>query len=399
MKSFIQYIIETAKEADKVTGNTRGVMHELLTGYYLNNGKHMEKHVDVNGLSPQQAHDKLKEKMSPEDYEEAHQRAKFAAEDLRKRIGGNVKKVQWTSKPGDLKRSTGIEASQNEDPSDIVVTRNDGKHVGVSLKTMKSSEHAPIANPGMEATHGGDEILAAHRDTIKKKFGAIGNLTNSDARKAAVRADPNLQAQIREQNRRTLFNISSHLQKKLSQMQPDDLVEHLRNHVLHAHRTPMQEQGHEHLRHTIWGEGNKIKAKSIDPGGHYEHILSDPSNIEAHHTGQGVVFKYKGQSFARQNIKFDSQDDPLSSVKSTTQDMSHNIGKSVAPAQEPVPKPAANKQPVVAQKPVRKTSGAVGGKEWLSPSENELNRHADDGGRVVDESKKISMKLFETGKK
>lgn len=112
-------------EEGKVLANTKGVMHEILVGYHLNGGKHMEKHANKNGESAKQVHDKLKQTIHPNDYKKMHARAKSAANDLRphfEKNGHKIHSVHWTSKVGDLEASTGIKASQKEDPSDIVVT-------------------------------------------------------------------------------------------------------------------------------------------------------------------------------------------------------------------------------------------------------------------------------------
>ena len=53
---------------------------EKPLGYHLHKPpRHMEKHPDVNGDSPQEAHDKLKAQMTPEEYAHAHKKAKQAA--------------------------------------------------------------------------------------------------------------------------------------------------------------------------------------------------------------------------------------------------------------------------------------------------------------------------------
>jgi len=358
MLKFSEFLIEVKIKKEKTEGgnNTLGVLHELLTGYHLNGGQHMEKHNDIDGDSPKQAHDKLAKMVTPEEYAEAHKRAKVAADDIRKRVGGRIVRVQWTSKPGDLKRSTDIEASQNEDPSDIVVTRHDGKHFGISLKKAEKTENAPIANPGMESTYGAQPILNAHRDDIKEVFPEIGKLSNAKLRKAFVRSNPTLQAAVREKGRRTLFDIASHMHEKLSNMSHEDLVHHLRTHVLHAHSTPMQAHGHFHMRHTTWGSNGNYQTKAIDPGTRYEHILNDPENISVEHAGQGVNFLYKGKLFAKHNIKFDSADDPMSSVKGATVEAGgklNPIDNREVEAPKPVaakPLPRAKKAPAPSKK-------------------------------------------------
>lgn len=109
----------------KVSSDTKGKMHELLVGYHLKGGKHMSKHADKIGDTPKQAHDKLKKVIHSNDYKKMNIRAKSAANDIRKQVetnGHKIHDVHWTSKPGDIHRSTGIHATQKEDASDIVIT-------------------------------------------------------------------------------------------------------------------------------------------------------------------------------------------------------------------------------------------------------------------------------------
>jgi hypothetical protein len=112
-------------ERGNVSSDTKGKLHELLVGYHLLGGRHMSKHVDKEGDSPSEAHDKLKSSVHPDDYRKMNAKAKSAAAHIKKSVevgGHKIHDVHWTSKPGDLHRSTGIHASQQEDASDIVVT-------------------------------------------------------------------------------------------------------------------------------------------------------------------------------------------------------------------------------------------------------------------------------------
>jgi aminoglycoside phosphotransferase family enzyme len=120
-----EYLLESSPIEGKVSSDTKGKMHEILVGYHLKGGKHMSKHPDKAGDSPKQAHDKLKLNIHPNDYKKINSRAKSAANDIKKQVetnGHKIHDVHWTSKPGDIHRSTGIHASQNEDSSDIVIT-------------------------------------------------------------------------------------------------------------------------------------------------------------------------------------------------------------------------------------------------------------------------------------
>jgi len=124
--TFFEELNESSEPVEgKVSSDTKGKMHELLVGYHLKGGKHMSRHPDKTGDTPKQAHDKLKSTIHPNDYRKMNTRAKSAANHIRKQVevnGHKIHDVHWTSKPGDIHRSTGIHASQKEDASDIVIT-------------------------------------------------------------------------------------------------------------------------------------------------------------------------------------------------------------------------------------------------------------------------------------
>ncbi len=332
----LRYLMEAAKakaakkSAEESSGSsqdTKGKLHEILVGYHLQGGKHMQKHPDKDGDSPKQAHDKLKSMVSKEDYKKIHDRAKSAAEDIRKNIekhGHKISHVHWTSQNGDIERSTGVKSAQKDDASDIMIHAEDKKgkkkYHGVSLKVSdQSSKHVPVSNPGMESTYGGNKILDAHRNSIKKKFPSLGKMTVKE-RKEKVKSSPRMQATIKKMNGETLHKLGHHLHKVLSSMSPEELSHHIQTHVIQSNQTPLQKAGHNHLRHTTYTTASGTQHHSYDPHGHYKHIFADPKNISHHvkveHSGgASVQFKYKGKTFASHRLKFNSQSDPLGGIK------------------------------------------------------------------------------------
>lgn len=301
--------------------NNKGVLHELLVGYHMRGGSHMEKHKDVHGDSPKQAHDKIKAITPPDEYKKINHRAKAAAADISAKVAkhGKIHDVHWTSKPGDIHRSTGIHASQKEDPSDIVIHTKKGSkitHHGVSLKvTDNKAGHVPVSNPGMESTYGGQRHLDAHRKAIIAKHPKLAKMTNSAARKEYIRANPKVKESIHAMHSQVLPKIAKHLTGKLAAMDTKDLADHLRKHILKATPTPMQKQGHTHLRHTTHGADGNYSFSHLDPSTSHEHILKDHKNITVHHSGTSVIFSHKGTPFARHRLKLQSQSDPMSTVK------------------------------------------------------------------------------------
>lgn len=322
MKKFYEYILEE-EEKKKMSSDTHGKLHELLVGYHLQGG-HMEKHPDKNGHTPEEAHEKLKASVSEDDYNRVNENAQKAAEHIRglvKEKGGDVHKVHWTSQPGDLHRSTNIHASQDQDSSDIVVTDHNGKHHGVSLKvTGKKSGNVPVSNPGMEYTMGGKEIVDNNREDLHRKHPWINEvsgsarqngLTPDKARKLHMRSNPQIQKAVRQQNSDTLNKVVEHLHSKLEAMSPEERVAHIR-HIIKAKPTPMQEEGHHHIRHTTYNDGS---THHVDPTEAHEHILSDPKNITVRRSGTSIYFDHNGKPFAKHRLKYENADDPLSTIK------------------------------------------------------------------------------------
>ena len=340
-EDFSNYLFEDEQgiaEPNSSSRNAGGVLHELLTGYYLNGGKrenvnepeaHMPKHVDIDGFSPHEAYLHYSKSLKPNQLEKAHELAQHAANYLREHVksgGDEISHVHWTSKPGDIERSTGISSTQKEDPSDIVITTKGGKHIGVSLKRSGSTRNVPIANPGSDSIHKGRETQQELRAAVLSSIPELGSMSNKDKRKAFMRQNPKAHAKAKEIVRNHLAQMSDNTADYLRSLPPEELAQHLRDNVLHAHTTPMQEQGHEHMRLTTWDSAGGPNTAHVDPGQHYEHILQNPENIIVQSSGQGIGFHIKHPEtgkmlkFASQNIKIDSQSDPLSTIKSATQD-------------------------------------------------------------------------------
>lgn len=312
----------------KVSANTQGVMHELLTGYHLNGGKHMEKHPNKEGESAQEAHDRLKHTIHPKDYAAMDAKAKSAAHDIKSNVekdGHKVGAVHWTSKPGDLHKSTGIHASQKEDASDVVVHTHhssDKKKAnptfhGVSLKVGKN-KNVPTSSLGIESSGPkAKETFEAHRKGILTAHPALKTMTNKADRKEWMKSNPTAAADIKKRNQTTLHKVAKDLHHHLTTGSSENLVHHVRE-LLHAHKTPMEAQGHNHIRHITYANAKGTQHHSVNPGEEYEHILKHPEHISVHHSGGSLSFKDKrtGKTFARHSMKYDSQSDPMSPLKS-----------------------------------------------------------------------------------
>ena len=314
-----------------VSNNTKGVLHEILTGKHLNGGKHMEKHVNEHGETPTQTHDRLKPQIHPKDYERINAKAKSAAEHIRAGLeashpGHKIQTVTHTSKPGDTEKVTGVKASQKQDSSDIYVSTKHPKtgkmvHHGISLKVSdKANKNVPSSSLGMKS--GGEKAPALykeHQNNLKKTYPELVG-KNETARKEWAKANPKKHDAIKSENRKLLSTVAHHhaaeLQHKLDTGNHKEVISHIRE-VLHAHQTPAQESGKATFqKHTTYQTGKGVQHHSNDPSSEHEHIFKDHKNIKVKASGGSVHFYHKDKKFATQSHKLDSQSDPLSSLKS-----------------------------------------------------------------------------------
>lgn len=320
-------LMEEASDQGGAGADAKGKLHELLVGYHLRGKKHMEKFKDKDGLSPKEAHDSLKSKVHPDEYKKIYNRAKEAADHIRHHVethhGHSIENVHWTSKNGDIKRSTGVESTQKQDASDIVIHARDkrGKvrYHGVSLKvTDTNKKHIPVSNPGMASMHNAEHTLENHRKNILRKFPDMKGMSVKE-RKEHVKKYPHLVgAALKHMHAKTLNKIASDTHKHLSSMSTEDLAHHIKTHILQAHPTPLQQQGHHHLRHTTYKSSDgQNHFHGLNPHEHYASYLTDHKQLSVHKSGTSLIFKHGGKTIARQRIKFTSQSDPLSGIKSS----------------------------------------------------------------------------------
>jgi hypothetical protein len=336
MKTFFQIVKEcnsvlsektdNANAPGEVSQNTRGVMHELLVGKHLNGGKHMDRHVNEHGETPEQTHNRLKAQIHPKDYESINAGAKSAAEHIKGYLnsthqGHVIHSVVHTSKPGDTEKVTGIKATQKQDSSDIYVTtkhKNTIKHHGISLKVSEGSGKIPASSLGAESAGSKAKHLhAAHHAELKKQYPQLASMSK-DERKTLVKGSPKLKSELAPKHRHFLSVVAksnaSELQGHINSGNHHHVVSRIRD-LLHAHKTPAQEAGHNFFKHTTNQSSTGFHHHVSDPSVDHEHILKDPKNISVEAKGTSVHYLYKGTKFATQTHKLGSQSDPLSSLK------------------------------------------------------------------------------------
>jgi len=199
-KSFIS-LDERVKSGDNYGNNEKGVFHELLTGMYLRGGKkHLTDPKGRPGETAKDAHDRLHalamKHGGQKAVNDAHTKAKAAANDIKKQLKGHrIKDVHWTSKPGDVERVTGTKADQKDDASDIYVTSHHPQHgkqfYGVSLKASDKTLKVPASSLGQKSSGRKTVNLGkGHKDSILKKYPALRDKIHHCRHSAATDESP-----------------------------------------------------------------------------------------------------------------------------------------------------------------------------------------------------------------
>lgn len=131
MLSFIGFLSEAASGAD---ADSSGKAFELEFARHLHPQKQLPKHFnDESGRTPTQVSADLHSKLGHDAYQKISSDAEKAAAHHVKTTGHkDIGDVHWTSQAGQVSKLTGHK--EHENPSDIVYTRKNGEHHGVSLK-------------------------------------------------------------------------------------------------------------------------------------------------------------------------------------------------------------------------------------------------------------------------
>ena len=167
-----------AKDVEGCSSGDAGVVHELLYGFYVRQyvktGKwtlvnpakpeyrqyHMEKHPNSDNIPPRGAYIMKMRCFDSKQLATLADRAMFAAQEMvnfLEQKGYKIKDMHWTSKVGDITRTTGVEIKNQKDQDDdgvFTCEREDGTTIycGVSHKAyIDNTDSIFTSYSGMEA--------------------------------------------------------------------------------------------------------------------------------------------------------------------------------------------------------------------------------------------------------
>lgn len=296
-------LLEAARETGAAS-DAEGKLHELLTGYYFNKGKHVDSYRE-EGKTPQEVHDQLKSAVSPETYDRINKHAEEMAYNLHHHLReegfrGKVSKVAWTSQTKDVEHFTGKPDPNNE--SDIMVELKHAsgsnkpsgstEHVGFSMKYANNAPTLKNKTPKtLGETYGFDhkKIMhhhETHMENVRKqlKLGSDATGTEMHAKYKELRGTPKGDSIERTSHASRVAMIGD-LHKHLSSMSPEELHKHVLNHIA----------GPTNSRVLMASTTSTGQHHIIDTREHYNSILKEHAKHLAVKKGEGTTLSITGK--------------------------------------------------------------------------------------------------------
>ena len=281
-------------------------LNELLTGFVLNKNKWFDP-------AAENQHDMRMGQVSEEQYMDAIGKAEVMADEFLKwakknKYSGQVKRVWWTARPGSMSSATGYTVDQKKNPTDILIKFSSGPadgFLGLSAKATKGKGDIGFKNPGLGTI---DKVLRTNLakivdDNTQIIMKKIKLPTSTSQRKAAIRANKNIQKVTQEMGARTLTELSDAYYTRIKKMPANQLYEYIVGNWMDAEKLlPPYVK--------VTGQGNKApyQAKVDDP-------LNNPK-LEALRKGQirldkngisSVLVVAGGKNIMKMRFKWESE--------------------------------------------------------------------------------------------
>jgi len=296
MKSFQQYTTEAA-ETKSVKNDDKGKMFELLLAKHLHPNTALPEHHraqsdnPLHSGTPQQVHDKLKDRMPAAAYAELDRHAKQSADEFKKSFPHKITNVHWTSnadkpnKEGDHEKTTGVKDVNAN--ADLILSHDKGFH-GISAKYGAGKPN--LKNPGLKdlEQHSGLhgtllKMFDAHKSDMEK-MGYTGTLKNRhDQWKADKDANP--------EKHQSAADAANAMRAEFAQKHGNALAKksdaELRDFVRH-HAAPKTHIPHTVIHAKVNSKTGNAKPVIYDPPEHVEEHLSKFKNLTAR-PGVGTV--------------------------------------------------------------------------------------------------------------
>lgn len=315
MFKFKEFITESYGNlflVEAVSNDDKGKLFELLHARHMHPENIFPTHYrdEISGKSPEETHNAIKARISPEEYKTIEGHARDSAERMRTHLteqGHNpahITHVAWTSNGAkDVAKFTGQDDPHND--SDVMYQFKHPKtgvvkHVGVSLK-YGSQKDPNFRNPGLESLQRmtGANTLVSRFTKHKKKIRQLGYNESSAEKNHEVwkKEKGSKRGKAADASKlETTRNMAKDIHKALSGKSSDELRDYVRGIVAAKTKSTVYRM-HAHTSHN---EAGATATHHIDePSKDIENHLSNFSELmmdKTHSGGISVVIRGKRKS-------------------------------------------------------------------------------------------------------
>lgn len=318
---------EYLEESSAAAINThRGGFNEAMFAYHLNN----TSWIDDDHKKAAHHHKEVLDNHDPLEARRQNDRAAAQAKSFLEHAKANgysgIKKVHLTAKPGDIEKHTGIPATQQENPSDVVAHFSNkpksAKHgyVGASLKSS-SSKKIGFHNGGLGSV--GRDLgvdLETHANKLQNQFLKKHGHKNLAAGAAAVAGEKGTSSY---RNSKKYDEAMAHATKVNGSVR-DKLHEHyqsmkhedLKSHLLRTFVKANSEHALPYVKtHGTGGYDKEATAHTEDPSDNeMYHSIRDSKKLEIHKSG-GTLMSVHADGKRMFGIQVKHNNGPLTSMK------------------------------------------------------------------------------------
>jgi hypothetical protein len=297
-----EHLTEAAeKRGSGQESDTEGKLFEILSGYHLNGKKHMNSYRE-EGKLPEDIHNEIKSKISPQAYQRVNQHAMENAANIRQHLKdsgyeGRINHVVWTSQGGDIKHFTGQDDPNNE--SDVMInfkhglgSNNQGEEkLGYSMKYANNAVTLKNKTPKtFGQTYGIDEkpLMNLHKAHMTN----VRSVLNDDESSASALHQQYKEArgtdvgnEIERSSNDSRKQMVKHLARKMGQLKPQELHDRILDHIAGPTNSTV------FMAHTNTEGKNHI----LSTREHYQKILKEHKPYLKVKPGAGTSFTVTGK--------------------------------------------------------------------------------------------------------
>ncbi len=219
---------------------------------------------------------------------------------------GKVVKAWWTARPGVLSKAVGFPVDSRDNPTDTLIQFADGQFLGLSAKSKKGKGDIGFKNPGVGTVDAGlginlKSIVTKAGDAFAKKHKLPAA---KNARKTAIRADPETVAASNKARDKLLKQVRDALLKKLSSMKNKELQKYILNSWMDSGAAVLPP----YIKVTGHGVKAPYSATLTDPLKNDKATAIGSKKITVEKVGNDAVgIRAGGKKILKMRAKFESQ--------------------------------------------------------------------------------------------